>query len=128
MYAQGGIAAVMGGVVLAAVKSPDDLDAARAFVARHGVSDNPLNTSPTWRLVVAPFSGTVRVGVPGGDPVEPGTQLAPGAKIGTVASRRAEQILIAEHGGTVLEWLVEDGDPVAPGQPLLRVHPKAEAH
>jgi [acyl-carrier-protein] S-malonyltransferase len=116
------------GVETFALKSPDDLDAGRAFVARHGVSDNPLNTSPTWRLVVAPFSGTVRLGVPGGDPVEPGAELAAGAKIGAVVSRRAEQTLIAEHGGTVLEWLVEDGDPVAPGQPLLRIHPKAEAH
>jgi [acyl-carrier-protein] S-malonyltransferase len=116
------------GVETFALKTPDDLDAARAFVAKHGVPAHSLATSPTWRLVVAPFSGTVRVGVPGGDPVEPGTQLAPGAKIGAVVSRRAEQTLIAEHGGTVLEWLVEDGDPVAPGQPLMRVHPKAEAH
>jgi len=116
------------GVETFALKTPDDLDGARAFVARHGVSDTSMNASPTWRLVVAPFSGTVRLGVPGGDPVEPGAELAPGAKIGAVVSRRAEQTLIAEHGGTVLEWLVEDGDPAAPGQPLLRVHPKAEAH
>jgi [acyl-carrier-protein] S-malonyltransferase len=116
------------GVATFALKTPDDLDAARAFVAEHGAPVHSLATSPTWRLVVAPFSGTVRVGVPGGDPVEPGILLAPGAKIGAVVSRRAEQTLIAEHGGTVLEWLVEDGDPVAPGQPLLRVHPKAEAH
>jgi [acyl-carrier-protein] S-malonyltransferase len=30
---------------------------------------------------------------------------------------------VAPHGGQVIEWLVEDGDPVAPGQPLLRLHP-----
>jgi pyruvate/2-oxoglutarate dehydrogenase complex dihydrolipoamide acyltransferase (E2) component len=29
--------------------------------------------------------------------------------------------------GTILEWLVEDGDPVAPGQPLVRLHPEANA-
>ncbi|UUZ46344.1 biotin/lipoyl-binding protein [Janibacter limosus] len=28
------------------------------------------------------------------------------------------------HAGTVVEWLVEDGDPVSPGQPLLRMHPR----
>ncbi len=33
--------------------------------------------------------------------------------------------MTAPHGGTVVEWLVEDGDPVAPGQPLLRLHPEA---
>ena len=116
------------GVETFALKTPDDLDAARAFVAKHGVDVHSMATSPTWRLVVAPFSGTVRVGVPGGAPIEPGTQLAPGDAVGAVVSRRAEQTLVAEHGGTVLEWLVEDGDPVAPGQPLLRIHPKAEAH
>jgi len=25
----------------------------------------------------------------------------------------------------VVEWLVEDGDPVSPGQPLVRLHPEA---
>jgi [acyl-carrier-protein] S-malonyltransferase len=24
----------------------------------------------------------------------------------------------------VVEWLVEDGDPVSPGQPLVRLHPQ----
>jgi [acyl-carrier-protein] S-malonyltransferase len=119
------------GVAVFALKTPDQLDAARAFVAEHAeqhAGGNPLDTAPTWRLVVAPFSGTVQRGVPGGEAIEPGVQLTPGARIGAVVSRREERTLIAEHGGTVLEWLVEDGDPVAPGQPLLRVHPKAEAH
>jgi [acyl-carrier-protein] S-malonyltransferase len=26
----------------------------------------------------------------------------------------------------VIEWLVEDGDPVAPGQPLVRLHPESQ--
>jgi [acyl-carrier-protein] S-malonyltransferase len=33
--------------------------------------------------------------------------------------------VLAPHGGTVIEWLVEDGDPVSPGQPLVRLHPEA---
>jgi len=32
--------------------------------------------------------------------------------------------LVAAHGGQVVEWLVEDGDLVSPGQPLLRLHPE----
>jgi [acyl-carrier-protein] S-malonyltransferase len=119
------------GVEVFALKNPDQLDAARAFVAKHadqGSAGNPLDTAPTWRLVVAPFSGTVQRGVPGGDSVEPGVQLAAGAKVGAVVSRREERVLVAEYGGTILEWLVEDGDPVAPGQPLVRVHPTAEAN
>ncbi|MBS2966599.1 acyltransferase domain-containing protein [Actinocrinis puniceicyclus] len=119
------------GVATFALKTPDQLDAARAFVAEHAEQQpaaDTLDTAPTWRLVVAPFSGTVQRGVPGGESVEPGAQLAPGAKVGAVLSRREERVLVAEHGGTVLEWLVENGDPVAPGQPLLRIHPKAEVN
>jgi [acyl-carrier-protein] S-malonyltransferase len=119
------------GVATFALKTPDQLDAARAFVAEHAeeqTAAETLDTAPTWRLVVAPFSGTVRRGAAGTTSAEPGEELAPGAKIGAVVSRREERVLVAEHGGTVLEWLVEDGDPVAPGQPLVRIHPKAEAH
>ena len=34
--------------------------------------------------------------------------------------------MTAPHGGIVVEWLVENGDPVAPGQPLLRLYPNVE--
>ena len=29
-------------------------------------------------------------------------------------------------GGTIVEWIVEDGDLVSPGQPLVRLHPESE--
>jgi len=41
------------GVETFALKTPDLLDDARAFVARHAVA-SPLDDSPTWRLLVAP--------------------------------------------------------------------------
>ena len=50
--------------------------------------------------------------------------LAPGTPIGDVASLRDKINVVAPHGGQVVEWLVEDGDLVAPGQPLLRLHPE----
>jgi [acyl-carrier-protein] S-malonyltransferase len=110
------------GVEIFALKTPDQLDAAREFVANHAESaHNPLNAAPTWRLLVAPFSGTVQRGHH-----EEGSVLAPGEHVLTVVSRREERKLITEHGGTVLEWLVEEGDPVSPGQPLVRIHPTAE--
>jgi [acyl-carrier-protein] S-malonyltransferase len=40
-----------------------------------------------------------------------------------VKSLRDELEVSAPHGGIVVEWLVEEGDPVAPGQPLVRLHP-----
>jgi [acyl-carrier-protein] S-malonyltransferase len=47
--------------------------------------------------------------------------------VGTVKNLRGEIPVNAPHGGIVVEWLVEDGDPVSPGQPLLRLHPTVES-
>jgi [acyl-carrier-protein] S-malonyltransferase len=43
-----------------------------------------------------------------------------------VKNLRDEIPVSAPHGGIVVEWLVEDGDPVSPGQPLLRLYPTVE--
>ena len=111
------------GVDLFALKTPDQLDAARAFVAEHAdTAGDPFDAAPGPGLLVAPFGGTVQRGR-----AAVGSELSAGEHVATVASRGEEQKLFAEHGGTVLEWLVEDGDPVSPGQPLIRIHPKAEA-
>jgi [acyl-carrier-protein] S-malonyltransferase len=44
--------------------------------------------------------------------------------VGAVNGLRDETPVLARHGGTIVEWLVHDGDPVGPGQPLLRLHPE----
>ncbi|HEY5165913.1 MAG TPA: biotin/lipoyl-binding protein, partial [Acidimicrobiia bacterium] len=79
---------------------------------------NPVSDMPTWRLLVAPAKGTFRRG-------SNANLLVPGATVGVVVTLRDEQPVMAPHGGHVVEWLVEDGDPVAPGQPLVRLHPEA---
>jgi [acyl-carrier-protein] S-malonyltransferase len=71
-------------------------------------------------MLVAPMKGTFRRGVDAGE----GDTLPAEATIGTVASSRDETAVTAPHGGTVVEWLVEDGDLVSPGQPLIRLHPE----
>lgn len=101
-----------------ALKTPDDLDAARDMVARHGQSSG-LSQSPTWRLVVAPAKGTVRL-----THLTAGTRVATGETVATVATLRDTYDVVAPHGGRVVEWLVEDGDPVSPGQPIVRLHPQ----
>ena len=54
-----------------------------------------------------------------------GAELLPsGTPIGEIASLRDRIGVTAAHGGQVVEWLVEDGDLVSPGQPLLRLHPE----
>ena len=59
--------------------------------------------------------------------VEPGMLLPADSTVGLVRNRRDEIPASAPYGGIVVEWLVEDGDPVAPGQPLLRLHPTVES-
>jgi len=112
----------MKGVATFALKTPDQLDDARAFIEQHGDA-SPLDSSPTWRMVVAPAKGTFHR-----DPdVAEGDRLAPGARVGRIASLRDVLEVGASQGGQVVEWLVEDQDPVAPGQPLLRLHPESGA-
>jgi [acyl-carrier-protein] S-malonyltransferase len=107
------------GVETFALKTPDQLDDARAFVDAHGQA-SPIGASPTWRLVVAPIKGLfIAAGI------EVGTHLSSGDPVGKVSSLRDTVEVPATHGGRVIEWLVEDGDPVAPGQPLVRLHPAA---
>ena len=109
----------MPGVETLALKSPEDLDAARALLQRH----NHLLTepAPSWRIAVAPVAGTFRP-----HEMQPGIQLDPGGEIGTIVSTRDEAPVTAAHGGVLVEWLAHDGDPVSPGQPVARLHPVPE--
>ncbi len=109
------------GVETFALKTPDQLDDARAFCARHG-EGSLIASTPTWRMVVSPSKGLFHRA-----PEADVDELAAGAVIGRVASTRDSVDVPAAHGGQVVEWLVEDGDPVAPGQPLLRLHPAGSA-
>jgi len=102
------------------LKTPDDMPAALDLIARHG-TETAVTDSPTWRLVVAPFKGIIEFNVS----EEPGTVLDGKTKVATIRTLRDEYEVEAPHGGTIVEWLVTDGDPVNPGQPLLRLHPKA---
>jgi [acyl-carrier-protein] S-malonyltransferase len=110
------------GVETFALKTPDQLDDARAFVQKHGEAA-PLDASPTWRMVVSPAKGTFHQA----QDAAATALLAPGTPIGDVASLRERHHVVAQHGGQVVEWLVEDGDLVSPGQPLLRLHPEGAA-
>lgn len=110
------------GVETFALKTPDQVEAAREFCEKHGEASG-LDLTPTWRMVVSPAKGTFRLDAEAADL----DTLRAGAAIGAVASLRDEISVTATHGGQVVEWLVEDGDPVAPGQPLLRLHPEGAA-
>ena len=106
------------GVETFALNTPDQLDDAREFVDSHG-APSPMDASPTWRMLVSPTKGTFRQTLD----VAAGGSVPAQASIGAVATLRAETEVTAPYGGTIVEWLVSDGDPVSPGQPLIRLHP-----
>jgi len=113
------------GVEVFALNTPDQLEEAMEFVHKHGAAAraSPIAGNPTWRLVVSPGKGQfIRT-----EDIELETLLPSNSTVGMVKNFRDEVPVNAPHGGIVVEWLVEDGDPVAPGQPLLRLHPTVES-
>jgi [acyl-carrier-protein] S-malonyltransferase len=112
------------GVQLFTLNTPDQLPDAMNFVRQHGgpALASPIAGNPTWRLVVSPGKGQFART----EDVELHTVLPNNSTVGVVKNLRDEIPVNAPHGGIVVEWLVEDGDPVSPGQPLLRLHPTVE--
>jgi [acyl-carrier-protein] S-malonyltransferase len=112
------------GVRLVALKTPEDLDAARALLAEHADSHDDHH-APEWRLLVAPAAGVFRA--PDGDraAAAAGTEVGEHTNLGRVEVRGGDRPLTATFPALVIEWLVEDGDPVSAGQPLLRLLPTA---
>jgi [acyl-carrier-protein] S-malonyltransferase len=112
------------GVATAALKTPDDLIAARSLLAEHGALD-PFDGGhlPEWRLLVAPHDGTFRAGQPE-QILAPGVAVTSGSPLGHVEVRTGQHPISPSYGGTIIEWLVEDGDPVNVGQPLVRLQPE----
>ena len=109
----------MKGVATFALKTPDQLDDARRFCAEHG-SASALDTAPTWRMLVSPAKGTFHLK----SDLREGGAITPDTTVGAVSTLRDETPVNAPYGGTIVEWLVEDGDLVSPGQPLVRLHPE----
>ena len=110
------------GIQLLALKTPGDLDAAKAMLAEHDLHSDSY--APEWRLLVAPLGGTFRSAAA---PEGPGVSVVRGAELGRVEMRGDSHPVTAGFPATIIEWLVEDGDPVSPGQPLVRLDPAAHA-
>ncbi|MDG4799378.1 acyltransferase domain-containing protein [Micromonospora sp. WMMD980] len=98
------------------LNTPDDLPAARRLVARHG---GPAVRPPAarFRVVVSPAAG---VFTPVAELAE-GAELRAGQVVGHVAGRQGPVEVTAHHSGPLTEWLAHHADPVAPGQPLVRI-------
>jgi [acyl-carrier-protein] S-malonyltransferase len=105
-----------------ALKSPDQLSEAHRMVREHGQPGEgaELADAPGGRLIIAPAKGIVSF-----SGSQPGSKVRPGSVVAAVNTVRDTFEVTAPDGGQVVEWLVRDGDPVSPGQPLLRLHPTA---
>jgi biotin carboxyl carrier protein len=76
---------------------------------------------PEWRLVVAPQRGIFHAAA--AEDTVSGTETASGTVVGYIEARRDRQAIVAPWRGAIIEWLVQDGDPVALGQPVARLLP-----
>jgi [acyl-carrier-protein] S-malonyltransferase len=113
------------GVALSSLKTPGDLAAARSLIGEHGTVDPYLGgQAPEWRLLVAPRSGTFRTVAGQAGPAAAGAEIPSGAEIGHVEQRAGRHPITPPFPATIIEWLVEDGDPVSEGQPLIRLQPE----
>ena len=121
------------GVAQLAIKTPDQLAAARDLIDEH-LSDtfDPFVPDghghghlPEWRLIVAPTSGIFRSPAGRSDAAATGATVALTTELGAVVARGGERPLATPWPAEIIEWLVEDGDPVSEGQPLVRVQPQA---
>jgi [acyl-carrier-protein] S-malonyltransferase len=110
------------GVKTVTLKTPGDLEQARAMLAAAHDAGQDSHT-PDWRLIVAPLAGTFRAG-PNGSPAGPGTTVSSGSDLGRVEMRGSNHTISPPFPATIIEWLVEDGDPVSAGQPLVRLQPE----
>jgi [acyl-carrier-protein] S-malonyltransferase len=44
--------------------------------------------------------------------------------LGAIEARADRHPITPPYAGALIEWLVEDGDPVSAGQPLARLQPE----
>ncbi|MFI6132070.1 acyltransferase domain-containing protein [Micromonospora sp. NPDC051141] len=99
------------------LNTPDDLPAARSLIARHGGGGVARPPASGFRVVVSPAAGVFT----------PVTELTEGAGVhagqvvGHVAARQGRVEVTAHDSGLLTEWLAHHDDPVAPGQPLVRI-------
>jgi len=119
------------GVELLAVKTPDQLATARELVGAHATATNGYQAASVghlaeWKIVVAPGGGTFRSGAgeAAAAATSAGKTVPAGAVLGRVVARGGERPVTAQFDAVLVEWLVEDGDPVSEGQPLVRLEPK----
>jgi [acyl-carrier-protein] S-malonyltransferase len=105
------------GVETVKLRTPDDLPAARTLIERATAGGQAEHT-PDWRVVIAPAGGTFST-----DGIAEGARVRAGSRLGSVRTKREDLQVSAGYDGVLVEWLMQDGDLVDPGEPLARLVP-----
>lgn len=97
---------------------------APAAVAEVGAESD----EPEGVIVPAPMLGTFYRSPGPGEPAfsDVGDEISIGQTIGIIEAMKIMNEIAAEHSGTIVEFLVENGQPVEYGQPLLRLLPASD--
>lgn len=89
------------------------------------VAEAPAAEEAEGTIVPAPMLGTFYRAPGPGEPdfVDVGEEITVGQTIGIIEAMKIMNEIAAETGGMIVEFLVESGQPVEYGQPLLRLMP-----
>jgi acetyl-CoA carboxylase biotin carboxyl carrier protein len=90
-----------------------------------GAESAPTVDEPEGLIIPAPMLGTFyRAPGPGeSNFADVGDEIAVGQTIGIIEAMKIMNEIAAEVSGTIIEFLVESGQPVEYGQPLIRLTP-----
>ncbi|MEW2541345.1 MULTISPECIES: acyltransferase domain-containing protein [Micromonospora] len=97
------------------LNTPADLPAARRLIARHAGPARPY--TPWFRVVVSPAAGRLARAAE----ATVGAEVRAGQVLGHVTGAQGPVEVTAHDNGLLTEWLAHHDDPVAPGQPLVRI-------
>ena len=102
-----------------------DTSVAHPAVATANIALGSTDTDTDGPIVTAPMIGTFYRAPAPGEPdfVDIGDAVEPGQTIGIIEAMKIMNEIVAEVGGIAAEFLVENGQPVEYGQPLLRLTP-----
>ncbi len=111
-----------------AVRRPD-AGAPTAAPAAVPAAVSPPVPPPSGTPVTSPLAGTYFSSPrPGAEPfVRVGTQVSAGDPIGLIEAMKVFNEITTDHAGEVVAVLVENGDTIAAGQPLIIVDTGSEA-
>jgi [acyl-carrier-protein] S-malonyltransferase len=109
------------GIELLALKSPEHLDQARRLIDDRQQPGQGEHT-PDFQVVIAPAKGVFTRA----EGIDEGAAVARGSHLGSVRTNRDEHEVVAGQAGVLVEWLRHDGDIVAAGLPVARLHSGTE--